>query len=150
MKHKSKNKKSTSTNTPKRHYATKLSKFKAFLIDNFMLLMPIMYVVFYLIMGSRADFAEHKLYGWIAIFVPLVIVQTIFFYKDGQTPGYKAYSLKLIDEGTGKIPNLGIIFFRNLCAILSFFSIFGWIMMFFRKDHKALHDLLSNTAVIQL
>ncbi|MBD3790410.1 MAG: RDD family protein [Campylobacterales bacterium] len=43
-----------------------------------------------------------------------------------------------------------MILFRNLCALLSFFTIFGWMMMFIRKDHKTLHDLLSNTAVIQL
>ncbi len=135
---------------PKRQYATKLAKFKAFSIDNFMLLMPIMYVVFYIIMGGRNEFAEHKLYGWIAIFVPLVLIQTILFYKNGQTPGYRAYSLKLIDEATGEKPGLGIILFRNLCAILSFFSIFGWMMMFFRKDNKTLHDLLSNTAVVQI
>jgi len=150
MKHKSKKKKTISTTMPKRQYATKLTKFKAFLIDNFMLLMPIMYVVFYLIMGGRSGFAEHKLYGWVSIFLPLILVQTIFFYRGGQTPGYKAYNIKLIDETTGEKPNFGIILFRNFCALLSFFTIFGWMMMFFRKDHKTLHDLLSNTAVVDI
>jgi uncharacterized RDD family membrane protein YckC len=150
MKHKSKKKKTISTTMPKRRYATKLTKFKAFLIDNFMLLMPIMYVVFYLIMGGRSGFAEHKLYGWVAIFLPLILVQTIFFYRGGQTPGYKAYNIKLIDETTGEKPGFGIILFRNFCALLSFFTIFGWMMMFFRKDCKTLHDLLSNTAVVDI
>jgi uncharacterized RDD family membrane protein YckC len=131
------------------NYATKLNKSKAFLLDSFMLLMPIMYIVFYLLMGSRDMFAQHKVLGWIAILLPLVIVQTVLFFKLGQTPGFRAYNLYLIDESTGERPSLGIILFRNLCAILSFFSIFGWMMMFFRKDNKTLHDLLSNTAVIQ-
>ena len=129
-------------------YASLGDKIKAFITDSFMLLMPIMYVVFYLVMGSREGFGEDRLMGWIYILVPLVIVQTLFFTFSAQTPGYRAYNLMLIDESTGKKPSLFIIIFRNLSAILSFFTIFGWVMMFFRKDRKTLHDLLSNTAVI--
>ncbi|WP_295419942.1 RDD family protein [Sulfurovum sp.] len=132
----------------KRAYASSGSKLKAFLTDAFMLVMPIMYIVFYLVMGGREGFAEHKLLGWLYILVPLVIVQTVFMFKTGQTPGYRAYSLTVIDENTGEKPSLFIILFRNLCALLSFFTFFGWILMFFRKDHKTLHDLLSRTAVV--
>lgn len=132
----------------KRDYASKSSKLKAFLTDAFMLVMPLMYIVFYLVMGGREGFAEHKALGWLYILVPLVIIQIAFMYKTGQTPGYRAYDLTLIDESTGEKPSLFIIFFRNAAAILSLFTIFGWLMMFFRKDSKTLHDLLSNTAVI--
>ncbi len=130
------------------HYASAGMKIKAFLTDSFMLVMPIMYVVFYLIMGGREGFAEHKAMGWIYILLPLVIVQTIFMFKTGQTPGYRAYKLTLIDESTGEKPSLFITLFRNLSAILSMFTFFGWIMMFFRKDKKTLHDLLSGTATV--
>jgi uncharacterized RDD family membrane protein YckC len=137
-----------SEHRPKRDYASKVSKVKAFLTDSFMLVMPIMYTVFYLVMGGREGFAEHKAMGWLYILVPLIIVQTIFMYKTGQTPGYRAYDITLIDESTGEKPSLFIILFRNTAAVLSLFTIFGWLMMFFRKDGKTLHDLLSNTAVI--
>ncbi len=136
------------SSTSKWDYASSGSKIKAFLTDSFMLVMPIMYVVFYLIMGGREGFAEHKAMGWIYILVPLVIAQTIFMFKTGQTPGYRAYNLTLIDDSTGEKPSFFIILFRNLCAVLSLFTIFGWLMMFFRKDSKTLHDLLSRTAVI--
>ncbi len=129
-------------------YAKASTKIKAFLTDSFMLLMPIMYIVFYLVMDGREGFAAHKLLGWIYIFIPLIIVQTLFMIKTSQTPGYRAYDVKIIDETTGETPSVSIIIFRNLCAILSFFSLFGWLMMFFRKDHKTLHDLLSRTAII--
>jgi uncharacterized RDD family membrane protein YckC len=132
----------------KRDYASKTSKVKAFLTDAFMLVMPIMYIVFYLVMGGREGFAEHKALGWLYILVPLVIIQTIFMFKTGQTPGYRAYNLTVIDESTGEKPSFFVILFRNLCAVLSFFTIFGWVMMFFRKDSKTLHDFLSHTAVI--
>lgn len=130
------------------NYAPAGMKIKAFLTDAFMLVMPIMYVVFYLIMGGREGFAEHKAMGWVYILLPLVIVQTIFMFKTGQTPGYRAYKLTLIDDATGLKPSLFIILFRNLSAILSLFTFFGWIMMFFRKDKKTLHDLLSGTATV--
>ena len=137
-----------SNSTDKWNYASAGMKIKAFLTDSFMLVMPIMYVVFYLIMGGREGFAEHKAMGWIYILIPLVIVQTIFMFKTGQTPGYRAYKLTLIDDTTGLKPSLFIILFRNLSAVLSLFTFFGWIMMFFRKDKKTLHDLLSGTATV--
>ena len=139
------NKPLTETTYP---YAKASSKIKAFLTDSFMLMMPILYVVIYLIMGGREGFAAHRALGWLYIFIPLVIVQTIFMIKTAQTPGYRAYALEIIDESTGKKPTSFIILFRNLCAVLSFFSFFGWIMMFFRKDAKTLHDLLTHTAII--
>lgn len=130
------------------NYASVGMKIKAFLTDAFMLLMPIMYVVFYLLMDGREGFAEHKLLGWFYILLPLVIVQTIFMYKTGQTPGYRAYNITVIDEKTKEKPTLFILLFRNLAAILSLFTILGWALMFFRKDNKTLHDLLSATAVV--
>ncbi len=132
----------------KENYASSRLKIKAFLTDAFMLLMPIMYIVFYFVMDGREDFAAHKIVGWLYILIPLVIIQTLFIYRTGQTPGYRAYDLMLIDENTKKKPSLFIILFRNLATLLSFFSIFGWVLMFFRKDNKTLHDLLSATAVV--
>ncbi|MEA1879122.1 MAG: RDD family protein [Campylobacterota bacterium] len=130
-----------------RSYAHASTKIKAFLTDSFMLVMPILYVVIYFIMGSREDFEENKLLGWLYIFVPLILVQTLFMLKTSQTPGYRAYNIEIIDEYTGKRPTFFIILFRNSSAVLSFFTLFGWLMMFFRKDAKTLHDLLSNTAI---
>jgi uncharacterized RDD family membrane protein YckC len=129
-------------------YAKASQKIKAFLTDSFMLMMPIMYTVVYLIMGGREGFSDAKALGWIYIFIPLIIAQTIFMIKTAQTPGYRAYNLMIIDEQTGKKPTAFIILFRNLCAVLSFFTLFGWVMMFFKKDAKTLHDLLTRTAVI--
>lgn len=134
---------------PKYPYASLADKMKAFLTDSFMLLMPLLYIVFYLVMGSREVFAENMLAGWIYILVPLIALQTAFLQLKGQTPGYRAYNLTLIDEATGGKPTLYLILFRNFCALLSLFTIIGWVMMFFRKDRKTLHDLLSRTAVIE-
>jgi len=142
-----KEKPSKKTKNLKHFYAPSSLKLKAFLTDSFMLLMPIMYIVFYLIMGGREGFAAHKAMGWLYILIPLIIVQTIFMYKSGQTPGYRAYDLEVINDSTGKRPSLGLILFRNLSAILTM-ATFSWFVMFFRKDYKNLHDFLSNTSIV--
>jgi uncharacterized RDD family membrane protein YckC len=129
--------------------ATSRDKIKAFLTDAFMLVMPIMFIVFYLVMDGREDFEQHKILGWTWILIPLVIIQTIFMYRSGQTPGYRNYRITLIDDHTGERPTLFIILFRNATAILSLFTILGWALMFFRKDNKNLHDILSATSVIR-
>ena len=129
-------------------YAPARLKIKAFLTDAFMLVMPIMYIVFYLIMDGREGFADHKLLGWMYILIPLVVVQSAFMYFSAQTPGYRAYNIMLIDEKTKTKPSIFVIVFRNLSAVLSLFTIVGWMFMFFRKDSKTLHDLLSATAVV--
>jgi len=132
-------------------FATNFQKVKAALTDTFMLLMPIMYIVFYLVMDGREDFAQHRLMGWIYILVPFIIIQSLFmYYGDGQTPGYKNYNLKVVDINTHKKPPFFSIVFRNLAMLLSIATIFGWLMMFFRKDKRGLHDILSNTAVISI
>jgi uncharacterized RDD family membrane protein YckC len=130
-------------------FPTKLERFKAFITDSFMLLMPIMYIVFYLIMGGREGFAQDKLLGWIYIIIPLVMVETIFIAKSGQTPGMKAYEMKVIDLDTKKIPNsVVLIIVRQLLGVFNFLF-WGWILMFFRKDHRNLHEILTNTALIK-
>ncbi|MDQ7047118.1 MAG: RDD family protein [Sulfurovum sp.] len=118
------------------NYASVGLKIKAFLTDAFMLVMPIMYVVFYLVMDGREDFAKHMLMGWVYILLPLVLVQSIFMYFTGQTPGYRAYNITLIDEHTKEKPTLFVILFRNLSAILSLFTLIGWALMFLEKTTK--------------
>jgi len=129
-------------------FATAGLKTKAFLTDAFMLLLPLLFIVFYLAFDGREDFAAHRVLGWMYLLLPLLLIQSLFFYFSGQTPGYRAYNLTLVDATTGKRPSLFIIFFRNICAILSFFSVIGWMLMIFRKDSKTLHDLLSSTVVL--
>ncbi len=123
-------------------------RLKAVITDSFMLLMPIMYIVFYLVFDGREGFAQNMMLGWIYILLPLVIIQIIFMSRSklGQTPGMKAYDLVLIDLKTGEKPHTGVIIYRQMLSLLSFF-VFGWITMFFRKDSRTLHELLSDTTI---
>lgn len=128
-------------------YPDKRTRSKAFITDSFMLLMPLMYIVFYLVMGGREGFAANKMLGWIYILVPLVFVQIAFLAKKGQTPGMRAYNMRLVDHRSLKAPRFGQIVVRQILAPFSRLF-FGWIMMFFRADHRLPHELLSHTALI--
>ena len=131
------------------YFAPNKIKSKAAITDSFMLLMPIMYAVFYIVMGGREGFAEEKLIGWIYILIPFLTVQTLFMYfGNGQTPGYRNYEIKVVDINTLEKAPLFSIIFRNLAMFLALLTVVGWLMMFFRKDNRGLHDLLSNTAVV--
>jgi len=128
-------------------FAKKRDIIKAFLTDSFMLLMPIMYIVFYLVFSGREGFAEHRMLGWIYILLPLAIVEIIFLFKAGQTPGMKAYNLKLIFLPTGQKPPLATIILRQILSKFTFLF-FGWIVWLFRKDGRNLHDLIVGTALV--
>ncbi len=132
------------------NYASIADKAKAFVTDSFLLAVPIIYIVIYLIMGGREGFGSNMLMGWVYILVPLCIVVVIFYAKTGQTPGYKAQNLKLIDNKTNEIPNFVLIFLRFWFFIIATISIVGLVVAFFRKDKKALHDILSSTTVIKI
>lgn len=135
-----------------RHFRASLgNRLKAAITDGFMLVMPLMYIVFYAVFGGREGFATHMLLGWIYILLPLVIVQIVFMSrsKHGQTPGMRAYDLGLVNIKTNEKPDTGIIIYRQMLSLLSLVS-FGWATMFFRKDRRPLHDLLSGTTLNQL
>lgn len=125
IKKKEKLKKEEITTLP---YASLGDKTKAFITDSFMLLMPFMYATFYLFFGGREEFAKDMLLGWGLIFIPFLIIETLFFYYKGQTPGFKAYEIKLIDEKTQTTPSFFKILVKNILSILLFFT-FLWIFI---------------------
>ncbi len=129
-------------------YASIGSKTKAFITDLFMILMPIMYVVAYLVMGGLQGFSEHLVEGWIYILIPSFIITFLFFWRSAQTPGCRAYSIKLVDSKTrGKAHPLAIAL-RYYFELISIITVIGLFMAYFRKDRKCLHDLLSGTVLI--
>lgn len=126
-----------------------IDRIKAFITDTFMLMMPILYIVFYLVMGSREEFEQNMLMGWIYIFVPHFLIIFGFWFFKSQTPGYKAYSIKLVDNNLKKPSALKLIL-RYFLFSLSIILVAGIFLCFVRKDKKNLHDFLSGTMPIQI
>jgi len=129
--------------------ATIGDRFKAFLTDLFMLLLPIMYFVVYIIMGSREDFSHNLLMGWIYMIIPNFLIVVIFFVKKAQTPGCKAYNIKLVDRDGSKA-TIGAIILRYYVELLTLFSVVLLFVPYFRKDKKTLQDIISATYFIKV
>lgn len=123
-------------------------KFKAFIINLFMIATPIFYIVFYLIMGGREEFSENKLIGWFCIFSLIIIIETLFiFFNQGQTLGYKNHNIFICKEKKEPL-SLLLIFFRNIIFLITI--LFNWIIMLIRKDNRGLHDILTKTYLSKL
>ena len=124
-----------------------LYRIKAFLTDSFMISMPIMYLVFYIIMGSREEFGAHMLLGWTYILIPHFLITTGFLYFKNQTPGYKAYNLKLVTFKMEK-PTFFQIAIRYIIFTLTL-TIFPLLFItFFTKNRYGLPDIISQTIPI--
>jgi len=128
-------------------YANYPQKIKALITDMFMIYAPILYIIAYLVMGGKEEFQSSQ-------FAPLMgvslyaLIYAILISRFGQTPGKKAYNLKVVDDTTYE----KISFFRALLRFVSFlFSatvLIGLIFPFYRKDKKALHDIICSTVEI--
>ncbi len=126
------------------HISPIVNRIKAFLTDSFMIFMPIIYIVFYVIMGSREEFRAHMLTGWIYILIPHFIVTTLFLYIKNQTPGYKAYNIKLSTFKHQK-PSFLQISARYIVFTITM-AVFPLLFIpFFTKRKLGLHDYISAT-----
>jgi uncharacterized RDD family membrane protein YckC len=126
-----------------------LHRIKAFITDMFMIMMPIMYITTYLILDGKDSFQSNDIAHWISMFI-YGLITVLFWVKKGQTPGFKAYDLKLIDDNTSKTLGYGLAIARYMMFILSAVSVVGALLPFFRKDKKTLQDLLMQTSVVKI
>jgi uncharacterized RDD family membrane protein YckC len=66
----------------------------------------------------------------------------------GQTPGLKAYEVKLVNKKDHQNINIVQAVIRQILSLLVTMSIVGLLFPFFRKDHRTIHDIIVSTTVI--
>ncbi len=145
-KQKQNNKHKKASETSSYQEARYVDRIKALITDMFMIYIPILYIITYLVLGGKDDFQE----SWVGQLMGVTLYALIyatFLSKTGQTPGKKAYTIKVVDAKTYE----KISFFRSLWRFVAFlFSAtigVGLFVPFFRKDNRALHDLMAGTVV---
>lgn len=128
-------------------YAPYSYRVKAFITDMFMIYAPILYAITYVVMSGKDDFQSSQAAPFAAVAIYGVIYATLLT-KFAQTPGKKAYDIKVVDDRSGK--NIG--FFRAIFRFAMFLftatTLLGLIIPFYRRDKKALHDLICGTIVV--
>ena len=121
-------------------------RFKAFVIDLFMIYTPILYIVTYFILGSKEALWANQgavlscwaLYGGI----DSLLCSTL-----SQTPGMRAQELILVDKEGQKV-GFFRCFIRFVAWLVSLGLVFGFVFPFFRKDKMSFQDWLCQTRVI--
>ena len=141
------NKKIELGSQPKYLYAPYSYRVKAFITDLFMIYAPILYIIAYVVLSGKEDFQESQLAPFIGVTLYALIYSTLVA-KFGQTPGKKAYEIKIVDDKNGS----NISFLRALLRFIAFLftatTLLGLFIPFYRRDKKALHDLICNTIVV--
>ncbi|EAJ2772660.1 RDD family protein [Campylobacter jejuni] len=120
-------------------------RFRALLIDIFLIYVPILYL-FYFLLGSKEAFLNNHFITTLCTFL-FGLIQAIFLTKKAQSPGLKAYDLYLIDIKTGKKLSFLRILLRYVIFIISFGLLFGLFVSFVRKDRLNLHDILTQSCI---
>ena len=124
-----------------------IDRIKAFITDMFMIYTPILYLITYVFMNGKDDFQSSQIAPLLGVAL-YALVYAILISKFAQTPGNKAYNMKVVDATTHK----NISFIRALIRFFIFlFSatiIFGLLTTLYRKDKKTLHDMVVDTIVI--
>ncbi|MGF7442366.1 RDD family protein [Campylobacter concisus] len=121
---------------------------KAFVIDLFIIGMPIFYATTYLVLDGKEAFLHNQ----IAIFGAnslISFMMCLFFSIKAQTPGYKAQEIYLINLKTGRKLSFFHTILRQICFAFAGFSILGLCLCFFRKDKLNLHDIITHSAAVQ-
>ncbi len=75
-------------------------------------------------------------------------IYVFMWHRNGKTPGKKIAHSKVVDAKTLKQASCFQLAIRFLGYFISAISLIGFFIGLFRKDNRALHDLLSRTAVI--
>ncbi|MFT7003908.1 MAG: putative RDD family membrane protein YckC [Sulfurimonas sp.] len=132
---------------PKYMYARYSDRIKAFITDMFMIYAPILYVITYLIMDGKDDFQSSEIAPLLGVTL-YGIIYAVFLSKFGQTPGKKAYEMKVVDDKTGHKISFFRSAFRYVAFLFTATTLLGLFLPFYRKDKKALHDLICGTIVV--
>ena len=90
---------------------------------------------------GRLQFVGVFLYG---------VIYAIFLSFTGQTPGKRAYKLKVVDLKTQKKLSFFRAFWRFVAFLFTATTFLGLLLPFYRKDKRALHDLLSSSVEIEV
>jgi len=129
------------------HYAIYVDKIKAFIIDTFMIYIPILYLITYVIMGGKDEFQESQLAPLFAVTL-YGLIYAFLISRFGQTPGKKAYNIRVVSDKDDENISFLRAFLRFLAFLFSGTIIIGLLLPLFRKDKKALHDIVCHTVEI--
>ncbi len=160
---KHKNHTNTTVSTPKVLYTRFWARVMGFITDLFMIGLPIS--LFMMIVFGRDEMKSATAFDVISkneaaianapdplvSILHVVLTMSIYLFmwhRNGKTPGKKITHSKVVDAKTLEQASYFQLAIRFLGYFISAISLIGFFIGLIRKDNRALHDLLSRTAVI--
>jgi len=125
-------------------YAAYSLKIKALITDMFMIYAPILYLITYIVLGGKDEFQDSQLAPLFAVSL-YALIYAILISQFMQTPGKKAYGLKVLNAKTGKKISFLQALLRFVAFLFSATILVGLLLPLYRKDKKGLHDLIAST-----
>ncbi|HEG4098917.1 TPA: RDD family protein [Campylobacter fetus] len=130
---------------PKAVPSALISRVKAFIIDMFLIAVPLLYITTYLILDGKNNF-QHNQLAIFGVWLVFGVIQSLFFALNAQSPGYRSQNIYLVSLD-GKKAGFISYMLRYILFITTF--IFGGsLFCFFRKDKRNIQDLLTSTIVV--
>ena len=91
-----------------------------------------------------------------SLFLMILYFALIEVFLGGATLGKKVFNLRTAYRDSPRIPPLGQLFIRSVLKTISFISVGSilfflvgnYLIAFFRKDRRTLHDILTKTSVV--
>lgn len=133
--------------TPKYSYAPYSYRVKAFITDLFMIYVPILYIITYIVMGGKDQFLSSQLAPLLGVGL-YGLIYALLLSRFGHTPGKKAYDMRVVDDKSGKNVSFFKAIFRFTMFLFTATTLLGLFIPLYRKDKKALHDLICKTIVV--
>ena len=133
--------------TSKFQTPTTPDRIKAFITDMFMIYVPILYIITYVVMGGKDEFQASTLAPLAGVTL-YGLIYAFLLSRFGQTPGKKAYGMKVVDAKSHKAISFVQGLLRFLAFLFSATILMGLFVGFFRKDKRSLHDVIANTDII--
>lgn len=149
-KRKNRRKQHTKPQTTESHTAFKasyLERFKAQIIDSFMIYTPILYLTTYLVLKGKEEFQNSDIAPFLAVLV-YGIISALFVCLSTQTPGNRAQGIAIVSRIGQKI---GFVraFVRFVLFVVGAIVLWGVFVPHLWREKTTLHDWLCGTIVIK-
>lgn len=146
------------------HYASFSSRALGFFTDIFMIGLPISLILLVIFGYDQTHTAgaidvitnnqkalknPPNPLGSLLQIVLFMVVTVELWHRYTQTPGKKLANIRVVDAKTLQPATYWKLTIRFIGYFLSLISLIGFFIGYFRKDKRALHDLISGTAVIR-
>jgi len=142
------------------HYAPFRLRLLAFMTDLFMIGLPVSLIIMMIfghdamqgvsaldVLAKENVTPPNPMISITQLILSMIAYVGLWAYS-GETPGKKMLHLKVVDAKSFQTGNIFQLTIRFFGYFISFITLVGFFIGLFRKDGRALHDLLSRTAVI--